>query len=170
MHSFISFFTQFRRLFLMFISLITLFILIPVFAASNTNLTTKVKSTKKPVKKYSYSYRVKGKKYRVISKSSAKNYHEKGIASWYGGKFHGRKAANGKRYNQYAMTAASKTLPLGSKVKVTNLTNHKSVTVKITDRGPFISGRIIDLTPVAAQKLGFKGKGITRVEIIVIAV
>lgn len=72
-----------------------------------------------------------------------------GMASWYGGKFHGRLTASGERYNMYAMTAAHKTLPFGSKVKVTNLSNNKSATVTINDRGPYIGGRVIDLSKKA---------------------
>ncbi len=119
---------------------------------------------------YKYSYKVKGKTYRVLTKDSAKQYEKKGIASWYGGKFHGRKTAMGSRYNKYAMTAASKVLPLGSKVRVTNLKNHKKVVLTINDRGPFYNKRIIDLSLAAAKKLGFKEAGTTRVAIKVIKV
>lgn len=74
-------------------------------------------------------------------------------ASWYGGKFHGRLTASGERYNMHALTAAHKTLPFGTKVKVTNLRNNKSVVVRINDRGPFIKGRVIDLSKTANQKI-----------------
>ena len=76
-----------------------------------------------------------------------------GIASWYGPGFHGKRTASGSIYNMYALTAAHKSLPFGSKVKVTNLKNMKSVTVKITDRGPFTPGRIIDLSKKANQTI-----------------
>ncbi|AWT49972.1 septal ring lytic transglycosylase RlpA family protein [Psychrobacter sp. YP14] len=76
-----------------------------------------------------------------------------GLASWYGPGFHGKRTASGAIYNMYAMTAAHKSLPFGSKVKVTNLKNNKSVVVKITDRGPFAPGRIIDLSKKANQSL-----------------
>lgn len=115
------------------------------------------------------TYKVRGKRYHVIKKSAAKKYKVRGIASWYGKGFHGKKTANGERYNMYAMTAASKVLPLGTKVKVTNLSNHKSVVVKINDRGPFYKGRIIDLSLAAARKLGFSKKGKTKVEVQTIA-
>lgn len=155
------------RLKLLFNHMITLLLLIFIpFYASAKNKSTKTRKTGQ----VGYFYRVKGKKYSVLTRKAAFHYSTKGTASWYGGKFHGRKAANGSRYNMNAMTAASKTLPLGSKVKVTNLSNHKTITVKITDRGPFIRGRIIDLSAKAAQKLGFKQKGITQVKIEVIAV
>ncbi len=95
-------------------------------------------------------------------------YHETGIASWYGKDFHGRPTASGEIYNMYAMTAAHKTLPLGTYVKVTNLNNGKSVIVKINDRGPFVKGRIIDLTYAAAKKLGMANQGIAPVRITVV--
>lgn len=114
---------------------------------------------------YAYSYRVKGKSYKVLTKRSAKQYKRRGKASWYGPGFHGRRAANGSRYNMYAMTAASKELPLGSMVKVTNLKNHKAVVVKITDRGPFVNKRLIDLSYLAAKKLGVVSRGIASVEV-----
>ncbi len=83
-----------------------------------------------------------------------------GVASWYGPGFHGRKTASGERYDQNAMTAASRTLPLGTRVKVTNLENGKTVEVTINDRGPYVDGRIIDLSRAAARKLGFRKAGI----------
>jgi len=88
-----------------------------------------------------------------------------GIASWYGPGFHGQPTASGEIYNQNALTAAHRTLPLGSRVQVTNLTNGKSVQVRITDRGPFIRGRAIDLSRGAAHKLGMVKSGLSRVRI-----
>ncbi len=88
-----------------------------------------------------------------------------GIASWYGKKFHGRLTASGEVYDMYKMTAAHKTLPLGSIVVVENLENGKRVTVKVNDRGPFVKGRIIDMSYAAAKKLGFAEKGLARVRI-----
>ncbi|MGL4397146.1 MAG: septal ring lytic transglycosylase RlpA family protein, partial [Hyphomicrobium sp.] len=82
---------------------------------------------------------------------------QSGMASWYGGKFHGRKTANGERYNQWSMTAAHKTLPFGTRVRVTNARTGNSVVVRINDRGPFIKGRIIDLSKAAANQLGING-------------
>ena len=95
---------------------------------------------------------------------------EYGIASWYGmnrkGVFeHGRTTASGAKYDMHAMTAAHKTLPLGSRVKVTNLANRRTIVVVINDRGPYIEGRIIDLTLKGARMLGFKDKGTTKVKI-----
>ena len=78
---------------------------------------------------------------------------EAGMASWYGGKFHGRTTASGEKYDKWAMTAAHKTLPFGTMVRVTNIVNNKSAVVRINDRGPFIKGRVIDLSQKANQKL-----------------
>ncbi len=88
-----------------------------------------------------------------------------GIASWYGGFFHGRTAASGERYDMNQFTAAHKTLPFGTEVLVTRLDNKKSVLVRITDRGPFIAGRIIDLSRAAAESIGLLGSGVTKVRI-----
>ena len=90
---------------------------------------------------------------------------EYGVASYYGTQFHGRPTASGEKYNQFALTAAHKTLPLGTVVKVTNAQNKKSVYVKINDRGPFIKGRVIDLSTKAAEILGYKNKGTAYVKI-----
>jgi rare lipoprotein A len=91
-----------------------------------------------------------------------------GIASYYGSKFHKKRTANGEIFNMYKISAAHKTLPLGTKVRVINLKNGKSLTMKINDRGPFAKGRIIDLSYKAAQKLGFVNQGTTKVRIEVI--
>ena len=88
-----------------------------------------------------------------------------GRASWYGGFFHGRRTSNGEKYNMYDLTAAHRTLPFGTRVLVTRLDNYKSVAVRITDRGPFIRGRIIDLSRSAAEELQMLGKGVARVKI-----
>lgn len=86
-----------------------------------------------------------------------------GGASWYGPGFHGKKTASGARFNENAMTAAHKTLPLGTVVKVTDQRTGKSIKVTINDRGPYSGGRIIDLSMGAASKLGFKARGTTKV-------
>lgn len=96
----------------------------------------------------------------------AHDFRQKGIASWYGKKFHGRKTSSGEIYDMYAMTAAHKTLPLGTYVKVHRLDNGKETIVKVNDRGPFIRGRIIDLSYSAAKKIDIIGAGTARVEII----
>ncbi len=95
---------------------------------------------------------------------SAMGYQELGTASWYGMKFHGRETSNGEVYDVFGMTAAHKTLPLPSYVRVTNCNNKKSVIVKANDRGPFHGNRIIDLSYAAAQKLGMDGTARVYVE------
>lgn len=90
-------------------------------------------------------------------------YVEEGIASWYGPGFHGKPTASGERYNMYEMTGAHKRLPLGTIVQVQSLTTGRSVNVRINDRGPFVRGRIIDLSYAAARSLRMVGKGIERV-------
>jgi len=102
------------------------------------------------------------------SKGSKKIYTTTGIASWYGPGFHGKKTANGEKFNMYAMTAAHKTLPLSSMVKVTNLTNHKSIIVKINDRGPYTRGRSLDLSLASARALGVTETGTAKVEMVVL--
>ncbi len=89
----------------------------------------------------------------------------KGMASWYGPGFHGRLTANGERYNQNGLTAAHKTLPFGTQVRVTNLNNGRSVTVRINDRGPFIRGRVIDLSKGAANVIGLVSSGVAPVQL-----
>jgi len=108
-------------------------------------------------------YKVNGKTYHPLP--SATGYVEEGIASWYGPGFHGRRTASGERYNMYAFTAAHKTLPMGTKVLVTNLENGRQTVVRINDRGPFVKGRIIDLSYAAARALGMHKKGVARVRI-----
>lgn len=90
---------------------------------------------------------------------------ETGMASFYSEKYNGRKTANGEIYRSSKLTAAHKTLPFGTKVKVTNLSNGKSVKVRINDRGPFIPGRIIDLTRAAARKIDMENAGVVKVKI-----
>lgn len=109
-------------------------------------------------------YKVFGRWYHPLAE--ADNFQQRGIASWYGRDFHGKRTSNGERYNMYAMTAAHKTLPLGTRVRVRNLENGKSVEVRINDRGPFVRGRVIDLSYKAAQKLDVVGPGTARVEVI----
>ncbi|TRW48656.1 septal ring lytic transglycosylase RlpA family protein [Aliidiomarina halalkaliphila] len=95
-------------------------------------------------------------------------YTETGVASYYAMKYQFRQTASGERFNQYAHTAAHKTLPFGTKVRVTNLANNKNVTVKINDRGPFIEGRIIDLSRASFGQIGNLESGIIQVKIEVI--
>ena len=109
------------------------------------------------------SYAVLGKRYQI--RDSAEGYVEEGMASFYGKKFHGRLTSNHEVYDMYAFSAAHKSLPLPSYVRVTNLANGKSVVVRVNDRGPFHAGRIIDLSYAAATKLGFTKQGTARVEV-----
>lgn len=104
------------------------------------------------------------KKYQTPS-----TFKIKGKASYYGGKFHGRKTASGEYFNQYEMTAAHKTLPFGTMVKVTNLTNNRTVIVRINDRGPFKANRIIDVSLAAAKQLDMIQQGIVPVTIAVVS-
>ena len=118
-----------------------------------------------PLSKYGNpdSYVVDGNRYYV--KHSSRNYRARGIASWYGTKFHGRRTSSGEPYDMYKMTAAHKTLPLPSYVRVTNLQNQRRIVVRVNDRGPFHDGRLIDLSYAAARKLGITGTGTAPVEI-----
>ena len=109
------------------------------------------------------NYKVLGKWYSV--RESSAGYKEKGLASWYGNKFHGHRTSSGETYNMYAMTAAHKSLPLPTYVRVTHLQNSRSVIVKVNDRGPFHEGRIIDLSYSAAKKLGITATGTAAVEV-----
>ena len=111
-------------------------------------------------------YTVFGKTYQVLP--SNQGYRERGVASWYGNKFHGRKTSNGETYDMYAMTAAHKSLSIPSYVKVTNLDNGRTVIVRVNDRGPFHGGRIIDLSYAAAKKLDYSAKGVANVEVVAI--
>jgi len=112
-------------------------------------------------------YEVFGETYRVMDSSSG--YKERGVASWYGKKFHGRLTSNREPYDMYAMTAAHKSLPLPTYVKVRNLRNNKSIIVRVNDRGPFIHNRIIDLSYAAALKLDMVQDGTSLVEVTAIS-
>ncbi len=118
-------------------------------------------------KKVGKPYVVGGIKYYPIS--SANGFSETGIASWYGPGFHGKLTANGEKYNQKAMTAAHKTLPLPTYVRVENLENGKEIIVRVNDRGPFSKGRIIDLTEEGARRIDMLKKGTARVRISVLS-
>ncbi|MEX0614337.1 MAG: septal ring lytic transglycosylase RlpA family protein [Methylophaga sp.] len=109
------------------------------------------------------NYEVFGKTYYTLA--SNEGYIERGIASWYGKKFQGRRTSSGEPYDMYKMTAAHKTLPLPSYAEVTNLDNGRKVVVRINDRGPFHGDRLIDLSYSAATKLGITAKGTGRVEV-----
>lgn len=120
---------------------------------------------KEPLSRYGNptEYYVDGRKYQVMKSSSG--YKTTGTASWYGKKFHKQRTSSGEAYNMYVMTAAHKTLPLPSYVKVTNLENNKVAVVRVNDRGPFHVNRVIDLSYAAAVKLGVYPKGTAHVQI-----
>lgn len=108
-------------------------------------------------------YTINGKTYYPLT--SAQGFSETGLASWYGEPFHGRKTASGEIYNMYAMTAAHTRLPMGTPVRVTELSTGRYIVVRVNDRGPFGPGRIIDLSRKAAETLGMVDKGLTRVRV-----
>jgi rare lipoprotein A len=112
-------------------------------------------------------YEALGKRYEVMG--SSYGYQERGVASWYGNKFHGRQTSSHERYDMYAMTAAHKSLPLPTYVRVRNLRNHKSVIVRVNDRGPFVANRIIDLSYSAALRLDMIRQGTSLVEVTAIS-
>ena len=112
-------------------------------------------------------YEVLGRSYHVMNTSYG--YQERGVASWYGKKFHDRLTANQERYDMYAMTAAHKSLPLPTYVRVRNLRNNKSIIVRVNDRGPFVHNRIIDLSYSAARKLDMIKTGTSLVEVTAIS-
>jgi rare lipoprotein A len=117
---------------------------------------TKVPATQRP-------YEIKGKTYYPLP--SAEGFEQKGLASWYGNPFHGRKTSNGETYDMYSRTAAHKTLPMNTPVLVKNLDNGREMVVRINDRGPFVRNRIIDLSHTGATELGIIDKGTARVHI-----
>jgi len=110
------------------------------------------------------TYVVFGRRYRV--KETSAGYRERGTASWYGWEFHGRKTSSGPPFNMFDLTAAHKSLPLPTYVRVTNLNNGRSTVVKVTDRGPFVGTRLIDLSYAAADRLGMLGRGTAPVEVV----
>ncbi|WP_231950955.1 septal ring lytic transglycosylase RlpA family protein [Legionella waltersii] len=108
------------------------------------------------------SYTVKGKVYTPLK--SAKGYKARGLASFYGNRFHNRKTSNGERYNMHSMTAAHPTLPFNTRLRVKNVKNGRTVVVRINDRGPFYSSRIIDLSYAAASRLGITSLSMVEIQ------
>lgn len=141
--------------------LLSLFILLS--SCANINQSAQPVNHQASVKNSKSTYRVFGKTYKVAK--SSKNYEEKGVASWYGRKFHKKRTSSGERYNMYSMTAAHKTLPFATRLVVTNLKTGRQITVRVNDRGPFVSNRVIDLSYAAAKKLGIVGQGLARVHV-----
>jgi rare lipoprotein A len=112
-------------------------------------------------------YEVFGQRYRTLVSNDG--FEQRGLASWYGTKFHGRRTSSGEPYDMFAMTAAHRQLPLPSYVEVTNLDNGKRVVVRVNDRGPFVGGRVIDLSYAAAHRIGMVEKGVAPVYIRVVS-
>ncbi|WP_058535393.1 septal ring lytic transglycosylase RlpA family protein [Legionella saoudiensis] len=108
------------------------------------------------------SYKVKGKVYTPLR--SAKGYKARGLASFYSNRLHHHKTSNGERYNMYSMTAAHPTLPFNTRLRVKNLTNGRTVVVRINDRGPFYNKRIIDVSYAAARRLGLKSPSMVEIQ------
>ena len=133
----------------------------PVDAATVPNAVPRIEA-RSPYGNPSY-YDVNGQRYHVMK--SSKGYVARGIASWYGSKFHGHRTSSGEPYDMNAMTAAHPTLPIPTYVQVTNLRNGRKVIVKVNDRGPFLHNRLIDLSYVAAVKLGITAEGTGLVEV-----
>lgn len=146
-------------------------LLMLLFAVSAQAETKKLYGVKGPKLAYQKPYKqaetyvVKGVTYSTTPTDKAKNYSREGTASFYHKKFNGRKTANGEIYNENLYTAAHKTLPLNSYALVTNLRNNRKVIVRINDRGPFIKGRIIDLSRAAAGEIGAIGSGLAKVRV-----
>jgi rare lipoprotein A len=111
------------------------------------------------------SPRQESTKETLLSCPQARRYQEVGTASWYGREHHGRRTASGQAFNMYGLTAAHRTLPFGSRIRVTNVGNGRSVVVTVNDRGPFIKGRFLDVSYRAARDLDFVRAGITRVKV-----
>lgn len=124
------------------------------------------------IKQYGGVYKV-GKPYQIMGRwyypKEDYHYSEVGIASWYGDDFHAKRTANGEKYDMNTLTAAHRTLPLPSVVKVTNLENGRSLVVRVNDRGPYVKDRIIDLSKRAAQLLGYQTKGTAKVKVEIMA-
>jgi len=137
-------------------------------APANLDATPDAVPRAEPLHRYANRpYVALGKTYTPLA--APDNYKERGIASWYGKKFHGQRTSSGETYDMYGMTAAHPTLPIPSYARVTNPANNKSVVVRINDRGPFLHDRIMDLSYTAAHKLGIVGNGSGEVEVASIA-
>lgn len=117
---------------------------------------------------YPAPYKIGKQWYRPMK--HARGFRQRGIASWYGKKFHGRKTSSGETYDMYAITGAHKTLPFGTYIRIHNLRNGKKVDIRINDRGPFVRGRIIDLSYGAAKEIGLVGPGTAPVEIVALGI
>ena len=135
----------------------------PVMAKEAKASKAKVVHTTVKVSKSSVSGQVKKVSYSPVSAKA--KFASAGVASYYGPGFHGRRTANGERFDMHAMTAAHRTLPFGTLVKVTNLSNGKSTVVRVTDRGPYVGNRVIDLSVAAAKQIGSTHSGVAQVSL-----
>ena len=104
----------------------------------------------------------------VTARNAEPAFRQIGVASWYGPGFHGRKTASGERFDQNDLTAAHPTLPFGTRLRVTNVSSGQSVTVRVNDRGPFVRGRVVDVSYAAAEELGMVGGGVAKVKLDVV--
>ena len=138
----------------------------PVMAKEAKASKAKVVHTTVKVSKTSVSGQVKKVSYSPVSAKA--KFASSGVASYYGPGFHGRRTANGERFDMHAMTAAHRTLPFGTLIKVTNLSNGKSTIVRVNDRGPYVGNRVIDLSVAAAKEIGSTHSGTARVNLEVI--
>ena len=143
-----------------------LILILPIFLLTGCFFSSPKTPTKKSGQATMRPYTINGKTYYPTQVKVGQK--ERGNASWYGPNFHGKSTSNGERYNMYAMTAAHKTYPMNTMVKVKSLENDKSIIVRINDRGPFVSGRIIDLSKEAAKRMDMLRKGTMKVEIEVV--
>ncbi len=149
------------------ISSLKLLLVILIIGCSSNKLEKKLDTLAGTASEDRAFYEVFGQRYYPMT--SAIGFTQKGLASWYGPKFHGNKTSIGETFDMYKMTAAHKTLPLPSKVRVTNLENGKQIVVRVNDRGPFVKDRIIDLSFAAAKALGLDKKGTELVAVEVLA-
>lgn len=136
---------------------------VPAETSGNSTVSMPAKRQRPPTQR---PYKINGIWYRPLA--HAHGYRKQGVASWYGKDFHGKKTSNGETYNMYGISAAHKTLPMGTHVEVRNLENGRSIRLTINDRGPFVAGRIIDLSYGAAKKLDVVKLGTARVEVVAI--
>lgn len=154
---------------------ISLLLIIGIFGCAGGKKQIRVSSYKRPAivlpktvdGRVPKSYSVNGVTYYPLL--SGEGFVQEGMASWYGKDFHGKKTSNGETYNMYDKTAAHKTLPFGTYVRVENLSNQREVIVRINDRGPFAKGRIVDLSYGAGRQIGLVGPGVARVRLVALS-
>jgi rare lipoprotein A len=117
------------------------------------------------MRKTSFTLAATGAAFLVTAPVQAQAFPQNGMASYYGPELHGRRTASGERFNHHGMTAAHRSAAFGSRLKVTNLANGRSVVVRVNDRGPFVRGRIVDVSAGAARQIGMHGRGVARVRV-----